>query len=853
MFPIYFQSRRSSELASMPRMAGSSRLALFCLFVGFILVQSPFAAQSAVLSLDERPVTGSLTGSVTDISTAQPLAGANILIENSEWGAASDSWGKFRIPDVPVGSYTVRIEMMGYRPQARANVHVVPQRETVLNIALEMAILEGEEVIVTGRFFERTRDAVVSARTVDAEEIRSDPAGAYDIQRMMEALPAVVLSSDQNNEIIVRGGSVGENLFIMDHLEIPNPNHFGEPGSSGGAINVINTDFIDRIDFYAGAFPARYGGRLSSVMDLTLREGNRQRTQSQLEMSMAGFGAVLEGPLAKGRGSFLGSYRKSFLDLVIRDVGVTAVPHFTNWQTKLVMDLGSVSKLIFNILGGFDNIELEGSTIPQTRGIDNILADGYQLTGGITLTTLLSAHGNGLLSFGRSSSAMKYRLYNYLPDSSEQVIFDLDDALADWMLKGDLHYRLHTSFDFSIGFNHKWSTVDRNSMSGVDTLWTYRYGIRDQMAPRYVTDREYYDLIVGNPDQIIIRDDTYLLTRDGVVIDSLYAFTKSGVYGQIRWYPVPRIELVMGLRCHSISANRTTNWAPRIGLSYTLSDRSKLNLAYGRHFQEPPYYQLFHSREGLLRNMATSQAILGLEYLFSDDTRSTLELYYKRYEDLILEWAATTADTSDVFGGFANVGQGHSYGIELFVQKKFTRRWYGSFSYSRYVSLGEDPRDGFEGKFYSRSTDFGHLLTIVGGYKVKFMEMPAYSRLKQRSWWPLVAWLPVLPADELELSFRYRSVGGRPYSPKVYNATVRRWYYSTGQELNSERLAPYQRFDIMVLRRFYFRRINLVTFVDIQNVLDRDNPWDIVYYPDGTTTTALQYRQFPVGGVILEF
>jgi hypothetical protein len=826
---------------------------LLYLLLSFIPLKGSDSTQYREEPKKERSITGSLTGYVVDIGTAQPLVGANILLENTELGAASDPKGHFNIASVPVGSYTVRVEMMGYRPQSRANVHVVPLRETVLNIALEMTILEGEKVVVTGRFFEKARDAVVSARTVDGEEIRSDPAGAYDIQRMMEALPAVVLGSDQHNEIIVRGGGVGENLFIMDHLEIPNPNHFGEPGSSGGAINVINTDFIDRIDFYAGAFPARYGERLSSVMDISLREGNRQRLQSQLEVSMAGFGAVAEGPLAKGHGSFLGSYRKSFLDLVIKDVGITAVPHFTNWQGKMVLDLGDVSKLILNVLGGEDNIELEGSTVPQTRGIDNVLADGNQFTGGVTLKTLLSANGNGLLSFGRSSSAIRYKLFNYLPDSSEQVLYDLDDVLSDWMLKGDLHYRFRSALELSVGFNHKWSRISRNSVVGIDTLWTYRYGIQDHMAARYVTDAEYYELIVNNPDHFIVRDDTLLLTREGVVIDSVYTFTKSSAYGQIKWHPIHRLEMVIGLRYFSVSANRAANWAPRFGLSYALSDRSKLNLAFGRHFQVPSYFQLFSDRNDLLRNMSTDQAVLGLEHLLAEDTRATLEVYYKRYNDLVLEWAETTADTSDVFGGFANAGNGYSYGIELYLQKKFTRRWYGSFSYSRYLSLGEDPRDGFKGEFFSRNTDFRHLLTIIGGYKVKFMEMPSYKQLKQKPWWALFAWLPILPADELEVSFRLRSVGGRPYSPKVYNATVRRWYNPAGQVLNGERLASYQRFDIMVLRRFYFRKINLVTFVDIQNVFDRDNPWDIVYYPDGTKATALQYRQLPVGGITLEF
>ncbi|UCD39111.1 MAG: TonB-dependent receptor [Fidelibacterota bacterium] len=804
-----------------------------------------------VSEAQENPL-GMLTGSVTDLVTSQPLAGANLLVENTRHGAATDGQGRFVIPKIAVGSYTIRVEMIGYRPQSRANVHVLPQSETVLNFALEIQAVQGEEVVITGRFFESAKDAVVSARSVNIEEIRSDPAGAYDIQRMMEALPAVVLGSDQHNEIIVRGGGIGENLFIMDHLEIPNPNHFGEPGASGGAINVINTDFIERIDFYAGAFPARYGDRLSSVMDITLREGNRQRFQSHVEISMAGFGAVIEGPVPGGKGSYLGSYRKSFLDLVIRDVGLTAVPHYSNWQGKVALDLSPRNKLLFNFLGGVDNINLEGSTIPQTRGIDNVLADGRQFSYGATLKTLLSAKGYSLLSLGKSLWSIKYELFNYLPDERVQVIYDLDDQTSDLVLKGDLNYRLGPSMEVALGFNQGWGVVDRNSLVGDDTLRVYRYGISGVMEPSYVTSLDtYYDLL-STPGLLIVPD-TILAIRDGVRIDSVSTNRRFSAYAQLKWRLTPRWELILGLRRLHMTANRASSWSPRLGLSFALTERTRFNLAFGRHYQAPSYYALYSYDKETLENMSTDQVVVGLEHLFADDTRGTLEVYRKNYHDLVLEHAETTPDSSDIYGGFVNAGEGQAQGLELFLQKKFTRRWYGSFSYSRYVSLADDPREGFEGQTYSRNSDFRDLLTIIGGYKIKFMERARYLEMKRSSWWPWVSWLPFMPADELELSFRYRMVGGRPYTPKVYNHIVRRWYPSAGSELNNERLRPYMRFDVMILRRFYFRKMNLVTFVDIQNVLDRDNQWDVIYYLDGTKEIALQYRQFPVGGVQLEF
>jgi len=106
-------------------------------------------------------------------------------------------------------------------------------------------------------------------------------------------------------EIIIRGGIPGENLFLMDNIEIPNPNHFGEQGTGGGPINRLNTYMVRKVDFYAGAFAAKYGDKASSVMDIALRDGDRERLRGEGYMGMAGAGLLVEGPLASRKGSFI--------------------------------------------------------------------------------------------------------------------------------------------------------------------------------------------------------------------------------------------------------------------------------------------------------------------------------------------------------------------------------------------------------------------------------------------------------------------------------------------------------------------------------------------------------------------
>ena len=215
---------------------------------------------------------GMLKGRIIDETTQSPLPAATVMIENSQLGAAADMDGQYFVERVPPGIYNVRFTMMGYETRKVNNVVVNPGRTTWQTIELKPTVLEMEGVTITAGFFQEAKDAVISNRSMDYEEIRMDPGSAADIQRVVQALPSVVSGSDQDNEIIVRGGMPGENLFILDHIEIPNPNHFGYQGLGGGPINMINTEFVRRVDFYAGAFPARYGDKASSVMDISLRK-----------------------------------------------------------------------------------------------------------------------------------------------------------------------------------------------------------------------------------------------------------------------------------------------------------------------------------------------------------------------------------------------------------------------------------------------------------------------------------------------------------------------------------------------------------------------------------------------------
>ncbi|NOZ75128.1 MAG: hypothetical protein GXO90_07075, partial [FCB group bacterium] len=170
-----------------------------------------------------------------------------------------------------------------------------------------------------------------------------------------------------------------------------------------------------------------------------------------------------------------------------------------------------------------------------------------------------------------------------------------------------------------------------------------------------------------------------------------------------------------------------------------------------------------------------------------------------------------------------------------------------------YSALGVDPRFPGELKSYPLEYDFRNVFNLIGGYKIPFRK-PGIKPLKERPLWIRILGKTIgAGADELELSFRYRYVGGKPYSKKSYNWNLRRWYVSADAELNPERLPYYQRFDLMILWHVQIKKVTMTSYVDIQNVFNRDNIWDLQYNADGTIENILQYKVLPVGGVTLEF
>lgn len=796
--------------------------------------------------------TGSMNGIVRDEITHQPLAGVNVIIRGTDLGAATDNEGIFRIYDVPVGSYNIHVSMIGYEPISRANVHVVPQRNTVVNFDLHQQVLQGEGVEVTATFFEKTKDAITSSRTVDIEEIRSDPVGAYDIMSMMQALPSVISGSDQTNEIIVRGGAPGENLFVMDFLEIPYPNHYPEQGKGGGPITMVDTEFIERIDFYAGAFPARYGEKLSSVMDVTLREGNKEKHQMQSDLNMAGFGLTLEGPLTE-KSSYLYSMKRSFMDFVISSTGLQAIPKYWSSQGKISYTISPTQKLNVNFIGGVDEINIEGENNPQLRGAENVDFLSRQATLGLTYKNLFSKRGYFITSLGQSWVNLNTDVYEMDDQLERDFYYRQNDLENDLSFRSEVVYKISDILEFNTGLTAKYLNLDYDNWFEDRPIELFGYSLSTNEIPELISSEEFYATYFDNPNTIATPLDT-IGVLDTLKNKSVLDYQKYGGFFHFNLTPVSFLEISLGGRYDYVTFTEEGSFSPRLGLKWRLSPVLNFNLAAGRYFQ-PPFNIYLNSVRGTpenLKNYYADQIVGGIEYFPEADTRITLEYYVKEYADMVTFEMLEGSNGKDSLNWYnvINGGEGRSKGIEFFVQKKYSRNWYGSFSWSHSVSEGVDPRTN---EYYPWNYDYRNVINLVGGYKIRYTEFDWYDNYKNSIIAKALSWLPFMPSDEYEISVKYRYMGGRPYTPKQYDHMTRSWYVNAEDPWNTERYEPYMRFDIMIQQRFNFKRMNLVTFWDIINVVNRKNPWDYVLLDDGTKQMSWQYTTMPIGGMILEF
>ncbi len=712
---------------------------------------------------------GVMEGLVVDKTTQEPLPGVNIVLLGTEFGAATNLEGEFRIESLPIGTYQIRASFIGYNNITKTDIVVNSARPAFVKIQMVESVIELESVTVQSDFFSQAPTEISSIKQFSYEEIRRAPGGFEDVVRALSVLPGVAQQSAGRNDLVVRGGAPSENLYIVDGLVVPNINHFGTQGSTGGPLSFINLDYVNETTFSTGGFSAIYGDKLSSVLKIDLREARKDRIGGKAQISASQFGLNLEGPISENT-SFLFSARRSYLDFIFNAAGFNFVPEYWDVLSKFNYNIDNKNKLSFLFIGAFDKVKFNNEDREDI--FDNARILGSNQNQYVTGLSYRHLFDDGFYTISLSRNFTDYD--SFQNDTLQNPIFKNASREGENVLKADLIYKLSSNSELNLGAIGKYIKYSANIL----------------FPQKYVTT--FGDTLPFNS----------LLAND--------RFAKAGVYANYNISPFNRLRLNFGVRGDYFNAIDNKFYiSPRFSAAYFLTDITSLNFSTGIYHQFPSYIWLTAAdQNSKLNAIRVDQYIFGVEHRLREDIKVKVEGFYKDYKD----YPASTvrsylvlANTGAGFGGsqdnysslglepLASAGAGFSRGVEFSMQKKSSQvPHYGILS----LTYSESFFEGLDGIKRAGQYDQKWILSLSAGY------------IFNRKW---------------EASLKFRASTGSPYTPYNPNGT------QSVENYLSERLPVSHSLDVRVDRRWDFDGWALITYIDIQNIYNRKNISGVFY------------------------
>ncbi len=756
-------------------------------------------------------------GRVIDEASKAPLTGAVIaLIDTARsLGSISEADGTFAITGVPIGRHSFRVSYTGYEDRIVNDVIVTAGKEVNLNIAMQEAIHNLDAVTVSySKARDKTRTnndmAQVSARSFNVEETRKYAGALGDPSRMAANFAGVVSGNDSRNDIVVRGNSPQGMLWQLEGVNIPNPNHYGSPISTGGPISMVNNNNIDKSDFMTSAFPAQYGNATAGVFDIRLRDGNRNKNEFMAQVGFNGFELGAEGPLGRNkRASYLINYRYSTLG-VFQKMGISfgtgaAVPYYQDLNFKVTSNISKRGKLSLWGISGKSNIEFLGKDVDTTTtelyGGDPF-ANEYAWYGtsvtGVTYEHQLSEKTSTKFTAAYGGSFQKYQ-EDSLSRTTYQPIPESRGRLAS------------------------------DKVSGVWSL-THKMNARNNMQAGITFDQTGFNFM----NKEYLPDGTEVVYID-----------KKGNYGLMQAYAQwkhrfnDKLSGVAGVHGQYLTINQQYVAEPRASLRYALSKRQALSAGYGLHHQAQSIYTYYVNTPTANGPVLTNKdlgftrshhSVVTYDWNITEHMRLKAEAYYQLLGNVPVESRATSfsaVNSGSFFGpddvdSLVNKGKGHNYGAELTLERFFNKGYYflmtGSLFNSRYTGS-----DGIE-----RNTAFntGHVLNVLAGKEFRVGHK----------------------GSVLAVNAKVSSVGGRWATPLDMTRSVAEMRtVLKDNEAFTEKLPGYFRSDLRVSYRKEYRKSTLELAIDFQNITNHQNIF-LKYYdaPNKKVVTVYQQSFFPV-------
>ena len=745
--------------------------ALFLLLFSVVLLfpSMPLRAQS-----------GEVRGRIYDHKNNQGIPYANIIIDSKpSQGTTTDSAGNYVLRKIDPGYIRLVVSVIGYEKKTSDDFLVTKAHTVFFDVSLDESAINLKTVEVRPSLTGKREDSPLSVQSLSIQEIEKSPGSNRDISKVIQSLPGVAQTVSFRNDIVVRGGGPSENRFYLDGVEIPNLNHFATQGASGGPVGIINVDFIRQIDLYTSAFQSRRGNALSSVLEMTQIDGNKEKFGGRFTVGSSDVGLTINTPISHNSSLIL-SVRRSYLQFLFSALKLPFLPTYNDYQIKFKWNITPKDQISFISIGSLDQSKLN-------TGISN--PDETQ-------TYLL-----GYLPNYNQWSYTVGLVYRHFRKQGHDTW-----VLSRNMLNNEsIKYSGNIEIPDSLVFNLKSQEIENKfRYEGVTDLinWKITYG--------------------GGLDYAKYNNHTFqkYFLKDSVGILDYYStieLWKYAAFGQVsRNFFDETLQLSLGLRFDgntysSLMSNPLDQTSPRFSASYQFAKGWFINFNTGRYYQLPAYTTLgFRNNQGSLVNdslgiryISTDHIVLGIEYQYRPNAKISLEGFYKNYRHypLSLIDSVSLASKGSDFGIVGDepvipTARGRAYGVEVLFRDINLFKFNVILSYT----FVRSEFTNFYGIYIPSSWDNRNLLNFTVSRKFKY------------NW---------------QVGFKYRYAGGAPYTPWNWNKSslVAAWNvqgrgYLDYNKYNTLRLSDFNQLDLRVDKSFFFKKWSLMIYIDIQNALN---------------------------------
>lgn len=726
------------------------------------------------------------------------MPGVVVQVLNSDplLGTSTNEKGEFKIPSVPIGRWQLKFQVISYKERF-VIVVLNSGKESVTTVELEESVIQGEEVVITAnqdKTQTNNKMSSVSSRVFSAEEAARYAGSRNDPARMAANYAGVSGANDSRNDIVIRGNSPLGILWRLNGLDIPNPNHFGNAGSTGGPISILNNNTLDNSDFMTGAFAADYGNATSGVFDLRMRQGNNEKHEFVAQLGFNGFELGAEGPLTKNKNAtFMVNYRYSTLAVFKAlniDFGTgSAVPQYQDATFKTDLSTKKAGKFSFWGIGGLSYVALLESDKKEGQDLYGYSArDTYFRSDvgacGISHTLLLKRNAYLRTNVGISGNVNK--------------------IIAD---------RIDTSFKTPKNIRPEYRQTTQNVRYSLNTTYNKKFNSRNFLNAGIYS--EIYKTVFVDSNDYLFGDNTFITLRD-------YKGNTALLRAFIQWQHKFSDNFLInaGLSDQYFLLNNSNAIEPRFGLKYSVTRKQTLSLGGGLHSQLQPIYIYFATDTAVNHRVETNRdldftraahAVVAYDNNFSPNFRLKTEIYYqyiynapvKNYPDYFSVLNLGADFNSPNVANLVSQGTGYNYGLEITLEKFYSKGYYFLLT----GSLFESKYKGSDGVLRNTAFNGNYVFNVLGGKEFKIKQRHTFS-----------------------VDIRATYAGGKRYTPVNLQASI-----ASNTEVRDVSRAyelqypAYFRVDVKPGYRYNAKKVTHEFTVDVQNVFRHLNVFQQSY------------------------